>query len=193
MTPVDRTTALPALPKLAGQANVPGLRRLWLVEDRHVLGVVDPRTQPGNLNCWKLPKGGLTLINGEAFPYVTLACRAALGTYNQRNVTGAQGIAWAQTVSITLPGDHPQTQLAIARLLGRRWVAVIQDANGLGRLISLPKYPLRFETAYGTNPSSHNLVGSTTTLQPALGFDEFWLFENAEAEFSYAFSDEFNS
>lgn len=193
MTPVDRTTDIPALPKQAGQTNVPGIRRLWLVEDRHVLGVIDPRTQPGTLTSWALPEGGLTLIDGEAFPYVALTCRAALGTYNQRTVATVQGVAYAQTVGITLPRYHPQTQLVLARLMGRRWVAVIQDANDLGHLISLPQYPLRFDIAFGANPSSFNLVGSTLTPQPALGFSDFWLFENEGAEFSYAFSDEFNS
>lgn len=191
MTPVDRIPALPALPKLAGQANVPGLRKLWLIEARHVLGVTDPRTVPGNLTGWTLPVGGLQL--SEEAQIIALTCRAALATYTQRSVTSPQGIAYAQSISLTLPRDNAAASLFVARMVGRKWVIICEDANGLPKLVGTNDQPLRAETAFGTNPNSHNLNWSVTTRRPATVFTEFDLLSITDAEFSFGFSTDFLS
>lgn len=196
MNPLNRVPAIPAIPKQSGQANVPGLRRLWLIEARHTLGVDDPRRTPGFAqNGWLLTPNGLALtedavLNALAFP-------ADWGSYEQKGVTTVQGISYQQNLTLVLPKDHIQTTLAVQRMSGRQWILIYQDANGLRKVVGTAKQPLRFGSTLKSNPNQWVLTWTGETRLPAPVFNDDGLFVASDldytTEFSYGFSYDFFS
>ena len=192
MNPLDRVPAIPAIPKQSGLANVPGLRRLWLIEARHVLGVIDPRTVPGvMMTGWQLTNVGLSL--GEDAVLHSLVFPAERGDYEQKPVVTVQGVSYQHTLMLTVPRDHTTTALVMQRMINRRWLAIAQDANGQRKVIGTVKQPLRFLGSQKTSPNGFVFTWSGETGQPAYFFSDDGLlnFSNPDAEFSYGFSDEF--
>lgn len=184
-----RTVAIPALPPIAGQANVPGLRKLWLIEARYVLGLTDPRRVPGGAAPgWLLPPGGLQLAEGT--PIVSFAFPSGRGDYDQKQTSTVQGDEYQHQLTLSVPKDHPVTAQAFRLMTGRRWVAVYQDANGLVRVVGTPRQPLRFQV--GMRPTGYTLTWVCRTPQPAPHLLDADLFSMA-ADFTYGFSYEFFS
>ena len=188
LTP-DRTALVPALPNHAGLANVPGLRKLWLLEARYVLGLTDPRTVPlGTTSGWQLPPNGLQLAEDVAV--VSLAFPSGRGDYDQKQSSTAQGDEYQQQLTLAVPKDHPQTAQAMRLMTGRRWVAVYQDANGLCRVVGTPRQPLRFQVQM--KPNGYALTWTCRTPQPAPHLLDADLFSQV-ADFSYGFTYDFFS
>jgi hypothetical protein len=166
MNSVDRTAEIPALPNQAGLANVPGLRRLWLIEVRHVLRFIDPRTQPNALDGgWYLPDSGLTLTDNALIHDWRFS--ATRGGFEEKVLNSVQGIQYGQAIKLILPNDHPLTALAIERMVGRKWLAIYTDGNGLVRLVGTPAQPLRLEQTHNTTPNRRELTWTGNTRQPA--------------------------
>lgn len=167
MNPLDRTTEIPALPNQGGQANVPGLRRLWLVEARHVVNFFDPRQVPGALYAgWVLPEGGLglsddALIHDWRFP-------TKRGTYEEKTVTSVQGIQYDQSIKLVLPKDARETTFALMQMSGRKWLAIYTDGNGLIRLVGTPKQPLRFGHSLTIGQNDRVLQWTCSTKLPSI-------------------------
>lgn len=191
MNPVDRTTVIPALPNQAGRTNVPGLRRLWLIEARHLLGVTDPRTMPGfSLSSWTLPATGLQLAEDAAIQAFKFPADRA--GHEQKASVGVAGVTYEQTLTLTIPRDHPVTALAMQRMAGRKWVAIYEDGNGERKLVGTLKQPLRFGWQLKTAPNAYQLTWTGSTKQPAYFFDDEGLFTGlASADFSTGFSYDF--
>ncbi len=196
MNPTDRISEIPQLPTQGGQANVPGVRRLWLIETRHVLGVLDPRTTGGVMTSWTLTPEGLNLaedavIHAFKFP-------ADRGDFDQKSTTTVHGVVYAQSLVLDVPRDHSITALAAQRMTGRKWVAVYEDANGLRKLVGTTKQPLRFLAQQKTSPNGYAFSWMTETRQPAYFFNDNGLLDllvadGGTAEFSYGFSYDFYS
>ncbi|GAB3885977.1 hypothetical protein [Spirosoma agri] len=194
MNPQDRTTAIPALPNQGGQANVPGIRKLWLIEARHLLGVIDPRTVPLGLeNGWTLRKNGLQL--GEDAKIHVFSFPTDRGSYDQKASVTIQGVVYNQSLAMTVPNDHQLTALVMQRMTGRQWVAIYQDGNGNQKVVGTAKQPLRFLANYQASPSGYFFSWSCQTRQPAYFFSDFPLLDTLQldAEFSYGFSYDFFS
>jgi hypothetical protein len=196
MIPMDRTTAIPALPNQGGQANVPGLRKLLLIETRHLLGLTDPRTVPGFLQeNWLLTPTGLALAE-DARPQL-FRFPSDQGSYEQKAIVTVQGIAYSQSLLLTVAKDHPTTALIVQRMMGRRWVGVYEDANFLQKVIGTPKQPLRFSFSQKTNPNGFVFNWSTETRQPACFLTDNGLMVASDldlsTEFSYGFTYDFFS
>lgn len=196
MNPLNRVPAIPAIPKQGGLANVPGLRRLWLIEARHTLGVDDPRRTPGFAqNGWLLTPGGLALtedavLNSLAFP-------ADWGSYEQKGVNTVQGVSYQQSMTLVLPRDHIITTLAVQRMMGRKWILLYEDANGLRKVVGTKKQPLRFSATLKSSPNNWVFAWVGETRLPAPVFNDNGLFVASDldysTEFSYGFSYDFFS
>ena len=194
MNPNDRISTIPALPNQNGTANVPGLRRLLLIETRHLLGLIDPRTVLGTLTAgWSLTPTGLQL--SEDAIVQSLKFPSDRGDYNQKPKSSVHGVAYEQAISLTVPNDHPDTALVVQRMTRRKWVAIYQDANGHLKLIGTPKQPLRFLAQYDVSPSGYLFSWVGETRQPAYFFCDNGLLDlvGANADFSYGFSYDFFS
>lgn len=193
MNPVDRTTAIPALPNQAGRTNVPGLRRLWLIEARHLLGVTDPRTMPGFAPTgWTLPPLGLLLSDeGQIQEFRFPADR---GSYTQKTTNGVAGTVFEHTLTLVIPRDHPTTALIVQRMSGRRWIAIYEDANGQPKVVGTPAQPLRFGSEQKTTPNAYLFSWACSTRQPAYVLDDAGLILGQQgADFSFGFSYDFFS
>ena len=191
MNPTDRINLIPPLPNMGGQANVPGLRRLWLIEARHVLGLVDPRTVAGAItSTWLLTPDGLQL--SEDAVVQELKFPANRGDYEQKPLTTVQGIAYGQSIVLAVPRDNMTTALLVQRMTGRRWVAIYEDGNGQRKLIGTPKQPLSFLAQTKTSPNGYLFSWTTETKQPAYFFNDSDIFLT-EADFSFGFSYDFYS
>jgi hypothetical protein len=167
MNTTDRTPVIPALPNQGGQANVPGLRRLWLLEARHVLQLIDPRQVPGaTLAGWTLPEGGIVLQD-DALIHDWLFS-SSRGTYEEKSLTTVQGIGYDQLIKLVLPRDAPETTLALMQMTGRKWMAVYTDANGLIRLVGTPKQPLRFGHFLSIGQNERILTWTSVARLPAI-------------------------
>lgn len=196
MNPLNRIPAIPAILKQGGLANVPGLRRLWLVEARHVLAVDDPRKIPGFITSnWLLTPEGLQLsedavLNALNFP-------TDWADYEQKAVVGVQGVSYQQSLTLRLPHDHIQTTLAVQRMMGRKWILIYEDANGLRKVVGTTKQPLRFLATLKTTPNAWLFSWVGETRQPAPLFNDKDLFQasdlNYTTEFSYGFNYDFFS
>ncbi|MCX6216379.1 hypothetical protein [Spirosoma sp.] len=171
MTPIDRTPDIPALPNHGGQANVPGLRRLWLIEARHVLAVVDPRTVPGILDVgWHLPSQGLNLTE-DAIIY-DWRFRSRQGSYEEKTTITVQGIVYGQSIKLVVPKDAPETTLACYRMGRRKWLAIYHDSNGLVRLVGTPNQPLRFDQQLTIGANERVLTFTGESKLPSLYITE---------------------
>ncbi len=191
MNPIDRTTAIPALPKQGGQANVPGLRRLWLIEARHLLGVIDPRTLPGFLTSnWLLSPTGLNL--GEDATLIEFRFPPDRANHEQKAANSVQGVVYNQRIVLDVPRDHPTTALAVQRMSGRKFVAICLDANGLYKVIGTAKQPLRFIADFSGKPNNYTFAWGTSTKQPAYFFNDTGLFVDSDSDFSTEFSNGFS-
>lgn len=167
MNSQDRTTAIPALPNQAGLANVPGLRRLWLIEARHVLHITDPRTVPGSLVAgWVLPGSAFSLTPDAVIHDWRFSSKR--GRYEEKVTTTVQGIQYDQDIKLTLPRDAPETTLTVMRMTGRKWLAIYTDGNGLLRLVGTPKQPLRFAQALNLTNNSRELIWVGSTRNPSV-------------------------
>ncbi len=193
MNPIDRISVIPALSNQHGQANVPGLRRLWLMEVRHLLGMTDPRTIPGCIgSTWILSPQGLqlsesALIQEFKFP-------ADRGSYTQKAAVGVWGVGYDQALTLAIPRDHPTTALIVQRMTGRKWVAIYQDANDQLRVIGSPKQPLRFAAEQKTSPNAWQFSWTCQTRQPAYTLnDDGLILGLLGADFSFGFSYDFFS
>lgn len=196
MNPLNRVPAIPVIPKQGGLANVPGLRRLWLVEARHVLGVDDPRKTPGFItDNWLLTPGGLALsedavLNALSFP-------SDWADYEQKATVGVPGVSYQQSLTLQLPHDHIQTTLAVQRMMGRKWILIYEDGNGLRKVVGTDKQPMRFLATLKTSPNAWLLNWTGETRQPAPVFNDNGLFVASDldntTEFSYGFSYDFFS
>ena len=185
----DRTPAIPALPNQGGLANVPGLRRLWLIETRHVLALTDPRTVPlGTTFGWMLPANGLQLAENALV--VALAFPAGRGDYEQKQAETVHGPEYQHLISLAVPKDDPIRANMFRLMTGRRWIGVYQDANGLRRVVGTIRQPLRFSVQMRT--TGYALAWVSRTAGPAPLINDPNLFDE-RAEFSYAFTYEFNS
>ncbi|GAB3767697.1 hypothetical protein GCM10028818_00960 [Spirosoma horti] len=193
MTPTDRTPAIPALPNQAGQANVPGLRKLWLIETRYVRELIDPRTQSGALAGWNLNETGVQLHEDAVIQLLKFP--SDRGDYKQSSAVSVQGVVYAQSIALRVPNDHPATALIVQRMTGRKFVAIIQDANGQRKLIGTPKQPLRFLAQHAASPNGYAFSWVCETRQPAYFFTDNGLLDTlgADADFSYGFSYDFFS
>ena len=196
MIPLNRTPAIPAIPKQSGLANVPGLRRLWLVEARHVLGVEDPRTVPGYVQTnWLLTPTALQLTEDAVL--ISLTFRAERGDYEQKPSVGVQGVSYQQALTLAVPKDHMQTTLFVQRMSGRKWIAIYEDANGLRKVVGTNKQPLRFTATLKANPNAWAFTWLGETRQPAAVFNDDGLFVASDldysTEFSFGFSYDFFS
>ncbi len=170
---------------------MPGLRQLWLIEARHLLGLTDPRTLPTDLTGWTLPENGLQL--SEDAQVINLRFLRDRSGYSQKATNSVHGIAYAQALVLEIPRDHAQTTLFVARMTGRKWVAVYQDGNGLYKLVGTPSQPLRFSAEFKAAPNGYMCSWTTDTRWPAYHLAEQpgrWLLD---AEFSYGFSYDFYS
>ncbi|RAI73304.1 hypothetical protein HMF3257_00610 [Spirosoma telluris] len=187
---------IPALPNQNGQANVPGFRKLWLIETRYILGMVDPRTIAGALaDGWMLTATGLQIAEDaviQAFKFP-----ADRGEYSQKASVTIHGVSYAHSLSLMVPKDHPLVALVVQRMSGRKFVAVYQDANGLMKLVGSPKQPLRFLAEMKTSPNGYAFSWTTQTRHPAIFFTDPDLFltdrDGGPAEFSFGFSYDFYS
>ena len=196
MNPLNRVPAIPAIPRQGGVANVPGLRRLWLIEARHVLAVDDPRQSPGFINTsWLLTPEGLQLsedavLNALSFP-------SDRGAYEQKALVTVQGVSYGQSLTVVVPRDHIQTTLAVQRMMGRGWILIYEDGNGLRKLVGTKKQPLRFDANLKSTPNAWVFSWTGETRQPAPLFNDNDLFAasdlNLTTEFSYGFSYDFFS
>ncbi|GAB3803374.1 hypothetical protein GCM10028819_33180 [Spirosoma humi] len=194
MNPLDRIATIPALPNQNGAANVPGLRRLWLIETRHLLGLNDPLTVPNALQLgWLLSSTGLQLCEDAVLQ--SLKFPSDRGDYNQKAKVSVQGVSYEQVILLNVPNDHPATALVMQRMTKRKWVAIYQDANGNRKLIGTAKQPLRFLAQYDVSPSGYQFSWVGETRQPAYFFTDGGLLDTAgaDADFSYGFSYDFYS
>lgn len=187
MNPVDQISVIPALPNQAGQANVPGLRRLWLIEARHLLGLIDPRTVPGYVGSnWLLTPTGLQIAEGARVQEFKFPANRA--DYSQKAIVTVHGVAFEQSITLVVPRDHMTTALAVQRMTGRKWVAIYQDANGQRKVVGTPKQPLNFLADFKTSPNAYLFSWATATKQPAYYFNDDGFFAGlTDAEFSYGF------
>lgn len=194
MIPYDLTSTIPALPSVGGQANVAGLRRLWLIETRHLLGFIEPRTLGGFISSnWLLAP--LSLQLGEDTRIVSVKFPASRGSYNQKAIVGVQGVLYDQSLTFIAPRDHLTTTLFAQRVAGRKFVAIYEDANGLRKLIGTYKQPLRFTSELRTNPSAWSFSLSGQTKQPSFGWTDDGLLDTIglDADFSFALDYDFAS
>lgn len=193
MNPVDRTSTIPALPNQGGQANVSGLRRLWLIEARHLLGLTDPRTVPGFISAnWLLSPTALQLTEDARIQAFKFA--ADRGDYQQKASVGVQGVLFEQALTLVVPKDHMTTALVVQRMTGRKWIAIYQDANGQRKVIGTPRQPLRFTADLKASPNGYLFSWTTATRQPAYFFnDDGLLLGQTDADFSSGFSYDFYS
>ncbi len=167
MNPIDRTTDIPELPTPGGQANVPGLRRLGLVEARNVAGLTDPRKVPGAIDFgWFLSDQGLSLKD-DAILY-DWQFRSNQGSYEEKATTTVQGIVYSQSLKLVVPKDNPETTLACYRMGGRKWLAIYTDSNGLIRLVGTPKQSLRFDQQLTIGQNDRVLTFTADTKLPAI-------------------------
>jgi hypothetical protein len=165
-----------------------------LIEARHLLGFIDPRTSPGFINSsWLLTPTSLQL--GEDTKIVAVKFPASRGSYNQKASVGVQGVLYDQALTFIAPRDHLTTTLFAQRVAGRKWVAIYQDGNGLRKLIGTPKQPLRFTSELRSNPNAwaFSLIGQTK--QPSYGWNDDGLLDTyaLDADFSFAFDLDFAS
>lgn len=164
--PTDRIADLPELPTISQNTNVPGIRRLWLVDVRHVASLIDPRTLPDGLGGGLiLPEGGLELID-DAVLY-EFRFPADAGGYTQKSVVTPHGISYSQNLTLIVPKDHPQTALAFQRMVGRRWIAIYTDGNAQQKLVGTLQQPLRFTSELAVGVNRYALSWSTETRHPA--------------------------
>jgi hypothetical protein len=173
---------------------VAGLRRLWLIETRHLLGFIEPRTLGGFIaSNWLLAPFSLQL--GEDTRIVSVKFPASRGSYNQKAQVGVQGVLYDQNLTFIVPRDHPTTTLFAQRVAGRRFVAIYEDANGLRKLIGTYKQPLRFSSELRTNPSAWSFSLSCQTKQPSYAWTDDGLLDTIglDADFSFGFDYDFAS
>lgn len=163
----DRTTTIPALSKQGGQTNLPGIRRLWLIESRHVAKWVDPR-QVAGATCagWVVAENGFNLC-ADAVIY-DWRFSASKGDYQEKVVTTVQGVQYEQAIKLSLPRANPNTALALMRMTGRKWLAIYTDGNGLVRLVGTPKQPLRFAHNLLIGRNEQQLAWQCSTRLPAI-------------------------
>lgn len=193
MNPTDRITVIPALSNQGGQANAPGLRRLWLIEVRYLLGMTDPRRVPGCIGtAWQLPPMGLQLSDSALIQEFRFP--AERGIYIHKPTKTAAGVVYDHTLTLAVPRDHPTTALIVQRMTGREWVAIYEDANSQRKVIGRPKQPLRFLSDYTTTPNAYLFSWTGSTRQPAyfLNDDGLILGQNG-ADFTFGFSYDFFS
>ena len=164
--PTDRSPDLPVLSTISQKANVPGIRRLWLVDVRQVVALTDPRTLPDGLCAGLvLPEGGLELQD-DAVLY-EFRFPADAGGFTQKSVVTVQGVSYHQTLTLSVPKDHPQTALAFERMAGRRWIAIYTDGNDLQKLVGTIRQPLRVTSELAVGVNRYTLSWSTETRHPA--------------------------
>jgi hypothetical protein len=196
MNPINRVPAIPAIPKQGGLANVPGLRRLWMIEARHTLGVADPRRTAGFVQSnWLLTPDGLALAEDAVLNALTFP--ADWGSYEQKGANSVQGVSYQQNLTVVLPRDHIQTTLAVQRMMGRKWILLYEDANGLRKVVGTTKQPLRFSATLKSTPNNWVFAWVGETRLPAPVFNDNGLFVASDldysTEFSYGFSYDFFS
>ena len=194
MIPFDSISTIPALPNVGSQANVAGLRRLWLIETRHLLGFIEPRTLGGFISSnWLLAPFSLQL--GEDTRIVSVKFPASRGSYNQKATVGIQCVLYDQSLTFIAPRDNYTATLFAQRVAGRKFVAIYEDANGLRKLIGTPKQPLRFTSELRTNPSAWSFSLSCQTKQPSYAWTDDNLLDTIglDADFSFGFDTDFNS
>ena len=186
---MNSTNNIPALSFTSVRSNLPGVRRLWLIDRREVVTVLDPRRLATLTDGWLLGPGGLQLA--ETATVHAWQFRAGQGTYTETAQTSAQGDSYRQLLVLTLPGDVPMTTLAVQRMAGREWVGVMEDVQGQRRILGTERQPLRFSSSLTAAPN-RTLTFLADTLLPAPFLNDKDIF-STDADFSYGFSYDFYS
>lgn len=160
-----RISDLPNLSPAAGQPNLTGVRRLWLIEARHVADIIDPATVPGDRASHILPEDALQLTAGAVVYFLSFSPRRC--SYDEQEQASSQGVSYAGRIALTIPRDNPVTALVADRTSRRQWVAIFEDANDQVRVAGTVRQPLYVSHSFSTSAAERQLVFSTVTRYPA--------------------------
>lgn len=187
--------AIVAIPK-RGLSNLTGLLKLKLIGADDVLAVMEPHRYADAASLivgHALPPSGLVLAVGAVV--VEMHLTPGAGFFSEKLQDGAQGEWYTQAVGLTLPRHHAETTEALRRLVGRKLMAIVLDANNVARLVGMPRQPLRVGVVdAATSAASTTLTLATETRMPAYflpGYSDSALFgtgaDFSARSFSYTF------
>lgn len=180
--------------RLAGVGNIGGLQRCVLINHAHLLEMYEPHryvTGQAN-NGLELPRSGLKLkTNAEMLQIWFVPGEGQFESSPQ----ATNGGDFLHSVTFEPPGDWPEIGNKLHTMNGKKWLAVMEDTNGLVRLAGGRKQGLRMIYGYKTANRRYNI-----TLEAVVAHNAYYLkgFDNADfvgstSGFSEGFSFGFES
>ena len=179
--------------RLAGVGNIGGLQRCLLICLADVVELYEPSRfiTPEAFDGLELPESAMKLkTNAEL---VMIYFVPGEGQFESPLAPG--GGIFTHSVSFEAPGDWPEISAKLSRMRRKKWLAVMEDTNGLVRLAGGIKQGLRLNFGYSSQKRRYNI-----SLEAAVAHDAYYLkgfdlasFTGSTSGFSEGFSFGFES
>jgi hypothetical protein len=174
-------------------SNAGGLRRLRLLPESAVVDVLDPVRFPNTLAYPTVPVGNLLLTDSTTTEFVLPPVPAGFSVTHSTTVYGDE---FAVSILFRIPRQRAELVGWLSRNLGRRWIVLAEDRNGLISILGDVDNGLVLTTALAT--------GDQATGQNSIGFELTgrishapWLAEQwtmfPEGAFDFSFDSSFDS
>lgn len=175
------------------QENAGFVRCAYLIDQRDVLGILDPVRFKNALPGLTVPVNGISVTN--LFLLTKLERLPLLGTFDEPRLESGQGDTYQPVFSFELPRNTPEFLKWIHDTQGRRFVVLWEDRNGYAHISGNEDNGLRVQLSRQIK-ESNGMVLQLTAQMPV----PTWGLESIDpaalfplADFSYEFSLFFNA